>query len=101
MRARHDDLEDVAMERHSVSEARAGGRGKRKDPGRDCLLDVNEAAELLGLKPATLYQWAYKRRIPVVKLFGPRGALRFRLSDVEKLIQDSLRPAIRPLGRKD
>ncbi len=49
--------------------------------------------KLLGLKPATLYQWAYKRRIPVVKLFGPRGALRFRLSDVEKLIQDSLRPA--------
>jgi len=45
----------------------------------DRLLDVQAAARLLGLKPATLYQWAYKRRIPVVKLFGPRGALRFRL----------------------
>ena len=65
------------------------------------LLDVHEAATLLGLKPATLYQWAYKRRIPVVKLFGRRGALRFRLSDVEKLIQDSLRPAIRPHGARD
>jgi excisionase family DNA binding protein len=65
------------------------------------LLDVREAASLLGLKPSTLYQWAYKRRIPIVKLLGPRGALRFRLSDVEKLIQDSLRPAIRPLGPKD
>lgn len=90
------------MERPSVSDARSGGRGgKRKDAGQDRLLDVNEAAKHLGLKPATLYQWAYKRRIPVVKLFGPRGALRFRLSDVEKLIQDSLRPAIRPLGRRD
>jgi excisionase family DNA binding protein len=58
------------------------------------LLDVREAAALLGLKPATLYQWAYRRRIPVVKLFGPRGALRFRLRDVQQLIQDSLRPAI-------
>lgn len=59
------------------------------------LVDAQEAARMLGLKPATLYQWAYKRRIPVVKLFGPRGALRFRLNDVERLIQDSLRPAAR------
>ena len=63
-------------------------------PG-DRLLDVHEAATLLGLRPATLYQWAYKRRIPVVKLFGRRGALRFRLSDVERLIKDSVRPALR------
>ena len=67
---------------------------------QDRLLDVREAATLLGLQPATLYQWAYKRRIPVVKLFGPRGALRFRLRDVEQLIQDSLRPAMGPPERK-
>lgn len=60
------------------------------------LLDVREAAMLLGLKPATLYQWAYKRRIAVVKLFGRRGALRFRLKDVLELINDSVRPASRP-----
>src|SRR5262245_50863113 len=65
----------------------------------DRLLDVEEAARLLGLKPGTLYQWAYKRRIPVVKLFGPRGALRFRLNDVEQLIKDSLRPAVLPRAR--
>ena len=69
------------------------------DQTEDRLLDVQEAARLLGLKPGTLYQWAYKRRIPVVKLFGPRGALRFRLNDVEQLIKDSLRPAARPLAR--
>lgn len=64
----------------------------------DRLVDVHEAAMLLGLKPATLYQWAYKRRIPVVKLFGPRGALRFHLNDVLQLIQDSRRPAGRQPG---
>lgn len=61
----------------------------------DRLLDVRQAAAMLGLKPCTLYQWAYERRIPVVKLFG--RALRFRLSTIEKLIQDSERPALRPL----
>lgn len=59
----------------------------------DRLLDVHEAAAMLGLMPATLYQWAYKRRLPVVKLSGPRGPLRFRLSDLETLIATSLRPA--------
>jgi excisionase family DNA binding protein len=59
------------------------------------LLDVREAAAMLAVKPATLYQWAYQRRIPVVKLFGPRGALRFRESDIRALIGNSLRPALR------
>ena len=50
---------------------------------------------MLAVKPSTVYQWAYQRRIPVVKLFGARGALRFRLSDIERLIAQSLRPALR------
>ena len=68
----------------------------RGDRESDRLFDVREAAALLGVKPATLYAWSYQRRIPVVKLFGPRGALRFRRSDLEALIARSLRPAIRP-----
>jgi excisionase family DNA binding protein len=68
---------------------------QERNPGSDRLLDVREAAALLGLRPKTLYAWAYKRRIPVVKFFGRRGALRFRLSDVERLIKDSVRPARR------
>jgi excisionase family DNA binding protein len=59
------------------------------------LLDVHEAAALLSLQPSTLYQWAYERRVPVVKLFG--RALRFRLSTIQKLIADSERPALRSL----
>ena len=60
----------------------------------DRLLAVREAAALLSVKPATLYQWAYQRRIPTVKLFGPKGALRFRLSDIERLIAHGVRPAL-------
>jgi predicted site-specific integrase-resolvase len=51
---------------------------------------------MLGLKPCTLHQWSYERRILVVKLFG--RALRFKLSTIEKLIEDSERPALRPLN---
>lgn len=63
----------------------------------DRLLDVNQAAEMLGLRPATLYQWAYERRIPVVKPSGPRGPLRFRLSTLQGLIAKWERPALSPL----
>jgi len=66
----------------------------------DRLLDVHEAAEMLGLKPATLYQWAYERRIPVVKPSGPRGPLRFRLSTLQRLIAQWERPALRPLPNR-
>jgi predicted DNA-binding transcriptional regulator AlpA len=60
----------------------------------DRLLDVHEAATMLGLKPATLYQWAYERRIPVVKPSGPRGPLRFGLSTLQRLIAEWERPAL-------
>jgi excisionase family DNA binding protein len=60
-------------------------------PGTTRLLDVHEAATLLGVKPATLYQWAYQRRVPVVKLLG--HALRFRRTDLEELIEAGMRPA--------
>jgi excisionase family DNA binding protein len=58
----------------------------------DRLLNVSEAAAMLGLKRSTLYQWAYERRIAHVKL---GGALRFRLSAIEKLIAKSEVPALK------
>lgn len=61
------------------------------------LLNVTEAAAMLGLKPSTLYQWAYERRIAYVKL---GGALRFRLSAIEKLIAMSDVPVRRPLPER-
>jgi len=59
----------------------------------DRLLKVAEAAAILGVKPSTLYDWAYQRRIPSVKLFDK--ALRFKQSDLEKLINGSVRPALK------
>lgn len=61
----------------------------------DHLLDVNEAAAMLCIKPATLRNWAYQRRIPRVKLGGPHGPLRFRVSDLQRCIRASVQ---RPLG---
>ena len=65
----------------------------------DRLLDVNEVAALLGVKRSTGYQWSYERRLPVVKLFG--RLLRFRVSDIERVIRQGHRPAIRACGDPD
>jgi excisionase family DNA binding protein len=65
-------------------------------PVDDRLLDVKQAAAMLSMKPATLYQWAYERRIPTVKLYG--RALRFRLSVVQGLMAKFDRPALRPIA---
>jgi excisionase family DNA binding protein len=59
----------------------------------ESLLGPQAAADLLGLKKSTLYAWSYKRRIPAVKI-GNR--LRFRPSDLAKLVAAGVRPALRP-----
>jgi excisionase family DNA binding protein len=74
---------------------RAGGPSGNGQLVPDRLLKVEEAAAMLGLTRATLYQWAYERRIPVVKPNGPRGPLRFRLSTLQRLIEEWERPALR------
>ncbi len=66
-------------------------------PVEDRLLDVKEAAAMLSLKPSTLYQWAYERRVPTVKLYG--RALRFRLSVIQALMTKFERPALRPIAK--
>ncbi len=47
------------------------------------LVDVKEIAQLLAVKPSTLYQWAELGQIPCIKL---NGALRFDLDDIMKWI---------------
>jgi excisionase family DNA binding protein len=64
----------------------------------DALLDVNGAAEFLCLKIRTLYTWANQGKIASVKI---GGALRFKRSDLLKLIADSERPAKFPPSRRD
>lgn len=55
------------------------------------LLTVQQAAEFLGLKPKTLYSLKAQRRIPYVKILG--NALRFRLTDLQKIVDDCTIPA--------
>ena len=52
------------------------------------LLTAEEASELTGLHPATLRKLAWQRRIRSFKVLG---AVRFKRSDVEKLVIE--RPA--------
>ena len=55
---------------------------------RDSILLVNEAAELIGIKPSTIYQWAHKQKrgwvggCPVYK--AGDGKLYLRRSEAEK-----------------
>jgi len=58
----------------------------------DNLLTVQEAADFLRWAVPTLYSYASRRKIPFIKL-GYKS-LRFRRSDLEKLIQAGERPAV-------
>lgn len=57
----------------------------------DRLLTAQQTADVLAVKLSTVYQWAYERRIPTVKI---GRSLRFRESEIEKLIRRNERPAL-------
>ncbi len=61
------------------------------------LLTPKEVSQKLGLELSTVYRWAWARRIASVKV---GAALRFRLSDIERLIREGFRPALREGGRR-
>lgn len=61
----------------------------------EALLTCQESARLLNVRPATIRAWTHQRRIPYVKVNG--RTVRYRLSDLEKLVRSGLRPALRPL----
>ncbi len=50
----------------------------------DKLLNVNQLADILGLKKITIYEWVRSNKIPFVKL-GKR--VLFQPSDVEEFIK--------------
>ena len=60
---------------------------------QDTLLDCLQAATFLHVKPSTIRAWTTKRRIACVKLAGGR-AVRYRLSDLERIVKAGLRPAL-------
>jgi excisionase family DNA binding protein len=58
------------------------------------LLTPAEAASLLRWTVSTIYSAASRRKLPSIKV---GRSLRFRRSDLEKIIKAGLRPALRPL----
>lgn len=54
------------------------------------LLRAREAAVYLGVSESTVRSWAYSKRIPSVKLGGRFAPLRFRIEDLDALIEESL-----------
>jgi excisionase family DNA binding protein len=62
----------------------SGTKDKAED--NDRLLNVNEAADLLGISAGTLYHWVSERRVPHVKL-GIR-CLRFRRASLETWVAE-------------
>ncbi len=55
------------------------------------LLDINEAASLLGVRPQTLYLWVSQKRIAYRKI----GRLvRFRMSDLEEFVDQVRQPVV-------
>jgi excisionase family DNA binding protein len=48
------------------------------------LITIKEAAEILNVKPSTLYQWAELGQVPCFKI---NGSLRFDVEDITKWIK--------------
>ena len=55
------------------------------------MLTISEAAQALGVKPATVRSWIWKRRIEYVKL---SRSVRIPASVVQQLIKSGTRPAV-------
>jgi len=68
---------------------------ERPEMNEHSLLDVREAAALLGISPGSLYHWLSQGRIPFVRL-GPR-CVRFRQSDIEHWVAERVVPSQDPL----
>ncbi len=61
---------------------------------RDRLLLPSEVSAYLNLALATVYTKAHRREIPSVKI---GHALRFRLTDLERMVKAGARPALRKI----
>ena len=56
------------------------------------IMTIGELAELLGVKPKTLYQWAELRQVPSIKI---NGTLRFDFDDIEQWINSCKKETIK------
>ena len=59
------------------------------------LLTVQELAQLLHIKAATLYAWAARGQIPCLKI---HGLVRFRKDEIDQWLESSTRPGTLETG---
>ena len=55
----------------------------------EMLLDPKQVAQMLGIKPSTVYSWASRRKVPSVKV---GASLRFRPSVLQAWLEKQERP---------
>ncbi len=75
----------------SIDRDREAEMDKMTDDAKVCssnrMLTTSEAAQLLGVKPATLRSWKCRGLGPeLVKYPGVRGAVRYCLTDIEEFL---------------
>lgn len=61
------------------------------------MLTVDEAAHALGVKPATVRSWIWKRQIEYIKV---SRVVRISAEEVQRVIAGGTRPAIKSKERK-
>ncbi len=54
------------------------------------LLKIEEVADMLGYKIASIYQLVFRKEIPAIKITG--RALRFKASDIEAWLEEKTQP---------
>lgn len=62
----------------------------------DALLTCLQAARFLNVRPATIRTWTSRRKISSIRV-GSRS-VRYRKTDLERIIKAGLRPALRPFS---
>lgn len=56
------------------------------------LLNVQDVAEILGLKVSTIFKYSMAGKLPVVKI---NGALRFREDQIQAFIEENTRERVK------
>ncbi len=65
--------------------------------GEDRMLNIAEAAQILGIHKNTLRTWADRGIVPHIKL--PSGYRRFRLSEMRRMAREMEHGTVEPEGK--
>ncbi len=72
------------MRRETLRREQTNGSGTKGDE----LLNRNQTAALLGLKPQTLASWLTNHRYPLPVIKIGRNCVRYRRSDIERFLDE-------------